>query len=454
MSGRDALPLPLIDEAEALLEDLNDKFALVQTDSRISILDVRGTERAGSGLRLLSKSDFVTFLANRAAPGKTKQNAAHWWLQHPRRREFAGIVFSPSGAAEDYYNLWRGFAVQPSIGDCGLFWDLVSQVLCAGNDEMYLYVRRWLAHLFQRTGELPETALVLRGKQGTGKTTFTDAIGHLVGERHYLSVTNMMQVTGRFNGHLARLVLLCANEAIWGGNKGDEGNLKAMITDRSTAIEQKGKDVVQLANYKRLIVCSNNEWAVPMDYDDRRFLVLDVDDCRKEDGAYFSALHAQLKAGGYGALMQSLMDEDLNGFNPRQLPRTGAGLDIKLKSGTALVRWLFEHLNAGRNHDPARNVRELKMASDTAWRPMVPKEQVYDSYLEFCEKQNERRPDAESQFFKNIRQILPGVRDVRPAVPEGLVRARYLAYPPLAECRRHFESHVKQEGCIAWEAGD
>ena len=58
----------------------------------------------------------------------------------------------------------------------------------------------------------------------------------------------MNQVVGRFNSHMKEALLVFANEAVWGGDKVAEGTLKAMITDRETAIEFKGKDIVWVQN--------------------------------------------------------------------------------------------------------------------------------------------------------------------------------------------------------------
>src|SRR3990167_8903329 len=93
-----------------------------------------------------------------------------------------------------------------------------------------------------------------------------------------------------------------------------------MITDPITAIEQKGKDIVSLRNYKRLVVSSNENWTVPCDLDDRRFFVLDVSDIHKEDKPYFAKVYQSLGGDGLAALMHDLTMENLDGFDPRAIP--------------------------------------------------------------------------------------------------------------------------------------
>jgi hypothetical protein len=46
------------------------------------------------------------------------------WIQNPKRRKYQDIGFFPGRDAPGFYNLWRGFAVEPRKG--GLF-----QICCA-----------------------------------------------------------------------------------------------------------------------------------------------------------------------------------------------------------------------------------------------------------------------------------------------------------------------------------
>ena len=56
-----------------------------------------------------------------------------------------------------------------------------------------------------------------------------------------------------------------------------------MITDPTFNIEQKGIDSIPISNYLRIFISSNEDWAVPIDSDDRRFVVLDLSDRHKQD---------------------------------------------------------------------------------------------------------------------------------------------------------------------------
>src|SRR3954454_18375911 len=125
-----------------------------------------------------------------------------------------------------------------------------------------------------------ETALVLRGGQGVGKTKVGQVFGSLLGD-HYALVAESRYVTGQFNAHMMALILLHADEAFWAGDKTAEGNLKDLVTGDTHFIEFKGIDPIRVRNYVRLFVTGNHDWQIPAGFGERRFAVLDVGEAHK-----------------------------------------------------------------------------------------------------------------------------------------------------------------------------
>src|SRR5690349_18157917 len=101
--------------------------------------------------------------------------------------------------------------------------------------------------MFQQPTRKLDTALVLRGQQGSGKSIVGKTIGHLLG-RHYRPVAKARLITGQFNSHLAHVLLLQAEEAFWAGDKQAEGVLKDLITNDKHLIEFKGKEPFEVDN--------------------------------------------------------------------------------------------------------------------------------------------------------------------------------------------------------------
>lgn len=427
--------------ASDLIERMNQRFAIIGVGHQLKILD----EGDPNDIKLLSRPDFALQTANMASPDKPS-TAASLWQKSPQRREYTGLVFSPGRDKPGYYNLWRGFSVDPQPGDCSRFWDLLQHAICAGVPALYDYVRSYCAHLVQRPWERPEVALILRGGQGTGKNTFVDTLGALV-SRHFRQVNSTDQLTGRFNGHMKGVLLLHANEASWGGNKSERGKLKAMVTDATLPIEMKGHDIIDVDNYLRLIVSSNEDWPVPIDMDDRRFLVLDVSPTYQQNQVFFAALHRQMDNGGRAALMHDLMAIDLTGFAPRNKPASPFGADMKIRSADSPTRWLFDVLNANTWAGGVPLFPQAGMPTEMA------KESVFADYQAWARAAADRHPVGRDQFYKVLRALLGGaMTDVRPAAAPGQARGRKLVFTSMAACRNAFEHATGTRGTLQWDA--
>ncbi len=421
---------------EKVLRKFNQKYAVVRTSTTYILV-----QKTETSFELDSRQSFIHFHENDFfvnSKGK-EESKAYFWLKHSERRTFENIVFDP-GHPGDYdgnYNIFKGFSVQPVQGDCSLYWTHVQEVICNGDEISYQYVRKWMACVVQRPKVLA-TALVLRGLQGTGKNMFADLFGRLLGP-YYLTVTNLEHVTGKFNNHLKYAYLIHANEAIWGGTKKEVGALKALITDPTIMIEGKGKDAICVDNCRHLIVSSNEDWAVPMDLDDRRFFALNVSADRKGDTKYFEDLEKQMSCGGLSALLYDLLHEDVSDFDPRVMPPNDSGFDMKMKTAGSTEKFLYAALSEGRLN--------ISTSSKTGeWKP-YPTKDIYYYYKEWCHEEGLRH-ETDSEFGKRIKKII-GVEKSRRSI-EGGGRERWYEFSSLEECRKRFEKFTKQTDRI-WE---
>lgn len=403
---------PPVRETVDYVDELNQKHAVVPLGGRVFIMN-REFDPAMERLfyTFSGKADFQLRYANRRVWGeKSMVCVADAWLEHPERAQYEGIVFSPGLDIDGYFNLFKGFGVAPVQGDCQKFKSFIYRVVCSGNKELSTYLWHWLAHLFQMPNELPGTAIVLRGGQGTGKNTFVNCLGKLVGAAHFIELSSIQQVVGRFSGHLADKLLVFANEAIWGGDKSSAGTLKHIITDTNSSVEYKGKDIVSVKNYKRLLAVSNEGFAVPRDADDRRWVVIDISRERQEDQEYFAAIQAELSAGGYAALMYDLLHTDLSEFNPRRIPEQlrSNGWELKIQSGGSVLQWWFSVLNNGRLCDGAGYAD----SDEPIWQTRIKKTDVEKHYLAWCNLHKIAYPEIDCVIGKFLRE--QGVGASRP----------------------------------------
>ena len=440
------------EEKSDLIEFMNERWAIICFGGTASIMTTDQNANPNEpSFSLCTQQNFNIVTANYAKVlhGNRPIRASEFWLVDPKRREFHSITFDPSGKQAGNYNLFRGFAVKSVQGDCERYLDLVQDIICNGNDEAAEYVLNWLAHVIQKPLEKPETALVLRGRQGTGKTSFASIFGHLLG-RHYIEESDMERVVGRFNAAMADKLVVLIDEGLWGGDRSKVGPLKAFITQKSITIEKKGVDSIVLPHHARLIIASNEAWAVHADQDDRRFVFLDVSDAKAQDSDYFSLLFKQMGAGGDEALLDFLQRRDISDFNPRQRPNTGFGQDAREVSMTPAQRFWFKVLQEGqtpiwdRNFNGFDEVRFVHHSTDD-WQS-IPKDKVFKAYLERCKEYRERYTAIEQVFWDSLYKML-GLhnKDDKSALDGGRktigsTRHRCICLLPIENLRRMYDS--------------
>ena len=283
------------------------------------------------------------------------------WLHMRARRTYSQVAFKPKGGMVSgghvlpdgkYLNLYQGLALTPVKGDCQLILEHIYYVLADENNEIFHFLMCWLARMFQHPGEQGHLMVVLRSGQGTGKNIIIDLIRDYFGD-HAAFCTHPDDITGRFTDHLATSVVVILNEAVWGGDKKHEGVLKSLITDDMIPLEKKFLPRFRVPNCTHILVLTNNDWAVPVDMDDRRTVLLDVSerykDNTRENEEYFEKLAACISNGGKEAFLHTLMTWDISGFHPRRLPESvsASKIDHKVRTMDAPTVFWFECLHAG-----------------------------------------------------------------------------------------------------------
>jgi hypothetical protein len=413
---------------EAKVTALNKEYAFVLAGDKGAVMKFEGRT-----FRLLKRDAFKGWFANKGEwRGKKFVTAADVWLGHPLRREYAGIEFDPAGTyiRKDYYNLWRGFAVEPREGDCSLFIKHIKDNVAQGDEVKFKWVMGWFADIFQNPGTKQGTSLVLRGGQGVGKTIVGKIIGSLIGSDHYDLVAAPRYIVGQFNAHMAALLLLHADEAFWAGDKRAEGVLKDLVTGHQHRIEFKGIDPVRVRNLIRLFITGNAEWVVPAAFDERRFAILDVADYHKQDHPYFAAIENQMDDGGREALLHHLLNFDLSTVNLRSTPKTQALLEQQIASMTPEQSWWLDVLRGGqlpRVVEVGNRQTKVKNSCFTG--------ELYDSYIRHGRRQGVARRAIETRVgIFLVKAVGPDLDRKR----DGSDGDSYYVFPPLKECRARF----------------
>jgi len=362
---------------ETIIDELNESHAIICVENKVAIMrETYDPYLKREKVVLWSKADLWSWYADRfidliGGDGKVvRVNAAKYWFSHVKRRKYQGFTMEQESdiKSEGFYNLWKGFGYQPREGNCELFYEHMLDNISCGNQRIYDYLLNWMADAVQNPlRTLPETALVLRGDQGVGKSFFLDQFGKIFGP-HYLYITNAKYITGSFNGHLKDAIFLFADEAFL-PDKQHYRILKGLVSQQLTMIEFKGKDAFPFRNCIHLAIAVNDKFILPVDIDDRRFFMLRVGNTHKKDRPYFKAIKKQLENGGYSALLHDLLQRDLSEVDLLDFPSTQTILDNKLTGLNSVGQWVFKCLCSEELPDNQMRIRDL-----------------YHKYLTFCQE--------------------------------------------------------------------
>ncbi len=388
-----------IEDEQRIVADFNKTFAVVNEGGKIWVMCRRADPAlARLCLERISFADFRKMFANQFAG---KQKAADLWLSHPDRNQFlGGVTFDPTESEpEGYLNLWKGFSVIPAPGDWSLMRAHILDVVCSANKEHNNYLLNWAARTVQHPENRGETAVVLRGDEGTGKGIFGRWMASLFGQ-HGMQITSPVHLVGRFNSHLRDCVLLFADEAFFAGDKQHESVLKGIITEPTLVIEGKGQNAVIAPNMLHVIMASNADWVVPASLGARRYFVLDVLDTKRGDIAYFSAIERQMQNGGAAAMLHDLLNRDLSGFEVRNVPQTDALARQKALSLDSLDRWWLSVLERGFVWRSRHGVAEFN-----EWMEFCSTELLNRSYLQWCGDNRVQRPMTRVQLGVRMTEI-------------------------------------------------
>ena len=165
--------------------------------------------------------------------------------------------------------------------------------------------------------------IVLTGKQGCGKNTFTNIISTLARGYSRSNVTSIDHISGRFNASVLAMILIIGNE--WTSaslNKYiDKGRHKGVIAEDNIEIERKGVDPFTAQNCCNFIINSNEQDPVIIEPNDRRYMVSEISDKHMQDEEYFSKFQ-KLSMDFYNHLFTYFRRRNIKGFSERKIPMT------------------------------------------------------------------------------------------------------------------------------------
>ena len=279
-------------------------------------------------------------------------------------------------------NLFGGWPTQPVAGNCKALLGLL-EYLCGNEpnaEEIYLWILKWLAYPLQNRGAKMQSAIVVQGPQGTGKSRFFEAYGRIYGP--YFSVIGQDALEDKFNSDWAEKKLFVIGDEILARQDmfHTKNRLKGFITSDSIRVNPKNVAAHTEKNQMNIVFLSNERMPLVLENDDRRHCVIWVPPKLPDD--YFAAVNEEMENGGILALYHYLLNLPLGDFKPwTKPPMTRAKADLVEMGRSSEERFLAEW-QRWELESPAGDIL-----------PFCPclGSQLYRAYEAWCERHGERR---------------------------------------------------------------
>jgi putative DNA primase/helicase len=338
------------------------------------------------------------------------------WQMSPARRTVLAehVVFDPMQRKREaeHINLFRGLSCTPRReASCELLLELM-YYLCGRDDELYSWVMRWAAYPLQHVGAKMASAIVMYGKEGTGKNMFWGAVRNIYG-RHGGIITQQ-QLQSQFNGWMSAKLFVLANEVVTRQElRHHVGMLKNLITEPEVWINRKMVDERHEANHMNVVFLSNELQPLQISPDDRRYQVIRTP--APQGDAIYRAVAAELDDGGVEALYAHLLALPLGDFTPHTKPLMTEAKAELAELGLSSAQLFWSDLHDGR-------------FEGLPYAPCL-SEDLYRAYQIWCHRYGEKMPLRINRFsadFKSLNGVkrLDNYSIVDPSPEESTVRKR------------------------------
>lgn len=313
------------------------------------------------------------------------------WFKSPHRRmiHHRDLVFDPTNSAKEHQiNKFTGLEIvaasdpnspdemlnlQDAYEKCKNFVNLLRH-LCAGEDGAFGWLIRWLAYPLQHKGAKMATSILVHGNiHGAGKSLFFGGIMEKIYTKYHKTL-DQRDLESQYNDWADEVLFLLFEEISNNKTKhGMMGFIKHLITGSKLSIHQKFMSSIQQANHMNTVFLSNNTQPLPIEENDRRFLVLYPKSVVPPD--LLAGVVADLRSGdAIEAFYTALLQIDLSDFNEHtKPPMTRAKKEIieytRPGYDTFITQWI-----AGETDYPY-------CTCTTA--------QLYDAYQKWCKTTNE-----------------------------------------------------------------
>lgn len=274
------------------------------------------------------------------------------WIDDEGKRVFDKFDIRPPplSVQDGTYNGWQGLAAEkledpenPSTYDGFLqeFLDVLLAI-CGENVQVRSFLMDWIAHMFQRPGELSRVAVCINSAQGTGKGWLVDMIQAVVGSHHCHDTSRGSDIFDKFNASLMNKLFVNIDEMNRSTGRNHHDTIKRLITQPRAVIERKGYDPIKVTNFARFLFTTNNDFTVHIEPGERRFVLIRSSTRFKWNTEVWARLYGALEdPGAVRTLYRFFMERDISAVKSWELHRPQTDIYRDSMRNCVRLEWRF-----------------------------------------------------------------------------------------------------------------
>lgn len=326
---------------------------------------------------------------------------------------YNGVHSFKDDKTKNYYNLFNGynevinngFEKEKKEDLLKPFKSLLLQ-LCGNEKEHFNYFYNYLSHMIQKPNERIPICFIFKSKEGVGKNVMLNCIGNILGEKHYISSSNVNDFFGTYAEGFVNKILVNLNECEGKNTFDYEGKIKSFITEDKITFNPKYIRQTTIQNIARLIIFTNKANPIPIDVrsKDRRFVVFQSTDylLDKKFGYHFwKGLVEHFKKPEFiSCLYDDLNNNNIDNFDwMRKRPITKAYLEMCSLYVPIEASFLENYIDYRKyNNDDIKNITNLDSDEEEEEKTNNNKDdkfnniidiktvKLYQRYVEYCKK--------------------------------------------------------------------
>lgn len=184
------------------------------------------------------------------------------------------------------YNIYSPVSHRPAEGEWKTVNRLIHHIFDYKNVAgvpLYEMALDYLQLIYTRPAQHLPILCLVSAEQATGKTTFLQLLKAIFNEN--MRILDSKRLSGNFNSHWAGKLVVATDEAFLDTEKKEVSNtLKMIATNDTVPMEGKGKNAVEVSNFAKLIMCSNDEKSFArIEAEDTRYWVIKVQSIPRDE---------------------------------------------------------------------------------------------------------------------------------------------------------------------------